>query len=92
EITAAPLLLGERIYLAGRDGFLHCIDEKGSLVWAFQAGGHLSASPTLYRGLLFAAAEDGWLYALDPLSGHLRYKVETGPVHASLAAGHGVLL
>ncbi|MFZ5991859.1 MAG: protein kinase domain-containing protein [Deinococcota bacterium] len=92
EVTAAPLVLGSWVYLAGRDGFLYALDENGSLRWAMQAEGHLSASPTLYRGLLFAASEDGWLYALDPQTGHLRYKVEAGAVHAAMPAQGGVLL
>jgi len=91
EITAAPLV-SELIYLAGRDGFLYALEPNGTLRWGFQAGGHLAASPTLYRNLLLFASENGWLYALDPSSGHLRYKVETGPVHTTLAARNGVLL
>lgn len=37
------------------------------------------------------ASEDGFLYALDPDTGTLRYKVKTGPVHAPVAAYRGVL-
>ncbi|GEM87485.1 serine/threonine-protein kinase [Meiothermus granaticius] len=90
ELTAAPLV-GETIYLPGRDGFLYALDPSGGLRWGFQAGGHLAASPTLYRGLLFIASEDGWLYALDPERGGLRYKVETGPVHTAIPARGGRL-
>jgi len=90
EITAAPLV-GELVYLAGRDGFLYALDGSGSLRWGFQAGGNLAASPTLYRGLLFTASEEGWLYALEPGKGHLRYKVETGPVHTVIPARSGLL-
>lgn len=92
EITAPPLLLGrEQIFLASRDGFLYALHNEGELRWAFQAGGHLSAPLTLYRGLLFVASEDGWLYALDPNSGHLRYKVQAGPIHTAMPAAHGKL-
>jgi len=90
EITAAPLV-AEFIYLAGRDGFLYALDASGTLRWGFQANSELSASPTLYRGLLFAASEGGWLFALDPQSGHLRYKVEAGPVHTAMPARGGLL-
>ncbi len=90
EITAAPLV-GELIYLAGRDGFLYALDASGTLRWGFQAGSPLAATPTLYRGLLFVPGENGWLYALDPQSGHLRYKVETGPVHTAIPARRGLL-
>jgi len=90
EITAAPLV-GQLIYLAGRDGFLYALDGSGTLQWGFQAGCELSASPTLYRGLLFVAGENGWLYALDPQSGHLRYKVEAGAVHTAIPARGGLL-
>ncbi|RDI95757.1 serine/threonine protein kinase [Meiothermus sp. QL-1] len=90
EITAAPLVAG-LIYLPGRDGFLYALDASGTLRWGFQAGSELSAPPTLYRGLLFVAAESGWLFALDPETGRLRYKVETGPVHTAIPARGGLL-
>ncbi|GAA6734107.1 serine/threonine-protein kinase [Thermus oshimai] len=90
EITAGGLLLGERVYVASRDGTLSAY-QRGELLFRFRAGGHLSATPTFYRGLLFVGSEDGWLYALDPDTGALRYRVKTGPIHAPVAA-HGGLL
>jgi eukaryotic-like serine/threonine-protein kinase len=90
EITAAPLVCGW-IYLAGRDGFLYALDTSGGLQWGFQASSPL-ATPTLYRGLLFCASEEGWLYALDPVSGQMRYKVETGAIHTATPASRGTLI
>ncbi|WP_457630267.1 protein kinase domain-containing protein [Oceanithermus sp.] len=92
EVTASPLVTARRVYLAGRDGYLYALDHQGELEWAFEAGGHISAGPTLYRNLLFAASESGWLFALDPVSGKLVYKVETGPIHAHVPAGGGLLI
>ena len=92
EITASPLAAAGLTYVPSRDGHLYALDPQGALRWAFEAGGHLTAGPTLYRGLLFVASENGWLYALDPPTGQLRYKVETGPIHAHLPAAEGVLV
>ncbi len=92
KITASPLKVAGRLYLAGRDGYLYAYADSGKLLWVFEAGGQLSAGPTLYRKQLFVASENGWLFALEPGSGHLRYKVETGPIHAHLAAAEGVLV
>jgi outer membrane protein assembly factor BamB len=90
EITASPLVLGDWVYVASRDGTLYAY-QKDQPRFRFHAGGHFSTSPTFYRGLLFAGSEDGWLYALDPKEGTLRYKVQTGPIHAPVAAHRGVL-
>ena len=92
EVTASPLVTGRRVYLAGRDGYLYSLTSEGELEWAFEAGGHISAGPTLYRGMLFAASESGWLFALEPNSGQLIYKVETGPIHAHIPAAGGLLV
>lgn len=92
EITASPLSAAGLTYVPSRDGHLYALDLQGAVRWAFEAGGHLTAGPTLYRGLLFIASENGWMYALDPPTGQLRYKVETGPIHAHLPAADGVLI
>lgn len=92
EVTASPLATARRVYLAGRDGYLYSLTHEGELEWAFEAGGHISAGPTLYRGMLFAASESGWLFALEPTSGKLIYKVETGPIHAHIPAAEGLLI
>ena len=91
EVTGSPLRLGNRVFLPSRDGYLYALQEKGRLDWAFEAGGHLTSGPLFYRGMLFVASENGWLYALNPDSGQMIYKLEAGPVHASLVAGHGLI-
>lgn len=91
EITGSPLRLGQRIFLPSRDGYLYALQGNGRLDWVFEAGGHLTSGPLFYRGILFVASENGWLYALNPESGQMIYKLEAGPVHASLVAGLGLI-
>jgi len=89
-VVGGYLVVGERVYVGSRDGTLYAY-EKDRPLFRFRAGGHLSASPTFYRGMVFVGSEDGWLYALDPKDGGVRYKVRTGPVHAPVAGYKGVL-
>ncbi len=91
EVTAAPLEAGGRVYVPSRDGRLYVLGD-GKLAYTFEAEGHLSAGATLYRGMLLFPSDPGWVYALDPASGRLLYKVEAGTIHVPLPAASGVVL
>ena len=45
-----------------------------SVEWTRATGGGYSSSPVLVDGTLYAANNDGWLYALDPATGRIRWK------------------
>lgn len=54
--------------------------------WEFQAGGSVKGSLALDDDTLYAASDDGFLYALD-LSGTLRWKTHVGPSLSSPSVG-----
>jgi outer membrane protein assembly factor BamB len=55
--------------------------------WQFSAAGRVSGSLALADdGTLYAASEDGFVYALDP-SGKLQWKFEAGPMMAGPTLG-----
>jgi len=54
--------------------------------WHFASGPVTSALALADDGTLYAASEDGFVYALDP-SGELQWKFEAGPMQASPVVG-----
>lgn len=67
-------------------------DLDGTPLWSYQAGAPAATPPTVHAGLALFATEDGWLHAVRCDGGAPAFKVEVGPVVATLSAARGVLL
>ena len=78
---------GERHYAATHLHYLQPVSESMPDPWDF----YLS-SPTVWNGAVYFGSSDGNIYALDALSGALRWKFKTGDVvHSSPAIADGTL-
>jgi outer membrane protein assembly factor BamB len=79
DIFGDAVLDGDRIYVGADTGVLYAFNARGHerIAWQFQAGAPLRASPAFDADTVFAASNDGIIYALDKASGSLRwsYKV-----------------
>ena len=52
------------VYFGGRDHFVYCLSTKGELVWKFETGDQVDASPAIGPdGTLYVGSDDGKLYA-----------------------------
>lgn len=49
------------------------------LRWIFETGGEVHSSPIAYNDTVFCGSDDGCLYAIDALSGKLKWKFTTEP-------------
>ena len=80
----SPLALEDAIYAPASDNTLYALDLDGSLLWEYQTGDPLWASPVWSEscGCLYQASMDHHLYALDAERGTLLWKSEDlgGPV------------
>ncbi len=47
--------------------------------WSFPTGDAVTATPTVVRGVVYVGSWDGYFYALDLRSGHLRWKFQLDP-------------
>ncbi len=60
-----------------------------ALKWAFSTGGPIAASPTVVGGIVYVGSWDGYEYALDAVSGALKWKTflgqTTAPCYPQLA-------
>ena len=52
---------------------------SGAQKWVFHVGSRVDFPPTLYKGLCLFGARDGWVYALDALTGEPVYKLLAAP-------------
>ncbi len=93
SVAASPLLLADKVVMAGFDGFVRAYDRAtGRELWSFGTRDHVYASVSAAAdGTLYAASTDGTLYALDPAAGTLRWAFDTPePIRASPSVdGHG---
>jgi serine/threonine protein kinase len=60
--------------------------------WRYEGGSPAATPPTIHRGLVAFATQDGWLHVVDAASGNGRFKVEVGNVLAAPVAHRGILL
>jgi len=72
---SSPMVLDGRVYVGSLDGNLYVLDaNSGSVIWKFQAGGAIQATPTIVGNAIYIPAStqptNGTLYKLD-LSGNV---------------------
>ena len=64
---------------------------QSDLLWRYQFGDDVE-SPTVAGGMAYAGSDDGYLYALDAVTGDLLWQYETGEwVHSSPMVSDGVV-
>jgi outer membrane protein assembly factor BamB len=73
--TPVPDSAQTRLYVGTRDGAVRC-RFRGRIVWTFQAGGAVLASPLVEGETLYVAGGDGVVYALNRFTGALRWQVD----------------
>ncbi len=86
------LPMGDALLVTDRKVGAGAWELDGSERWHYDAGSAAATPPTVHRGLLLFATEDGWLHAVRADDGSPSFKVEVGPVVATLSAAEGVLL
>lgn len=79
DMSGDPVLDGNRIYVGTDAGVLYAFEAQGHerIAWQFRAGAPLRASPAVGPSAVYAAANDGSIYALDKATGKVlwTYKV-----------------
>lgn len=59
--------------------------------FTFTTGGAIRATPTIYGDTLFVGSADGYFYALDAMTGALRWRLRTGIVDSTASAMDGTV-
>lgn len=76
-----PIVLGKHLIVGStRDDSVRAFHtETGEEVWQFVTDGPVRMAPTGYRGKVYVASDDGYLYCLDAAEGRLLWKFRGGP-------------
>ncbi|MEJ2152763.1 MAG: PQQ-binding-like beta-propeller repeat protein [Gemmatimonadota bacterium] len=98
EAPADPGLAGDAVMFRG--GPTHSASgggpaplTYGGLQWRFQTAGPVVSSPAVTNGTVFVGSGDGFLYAIDALTGDERWRFRAdGPVDSSPAVVGNVVL
>jgi outer membrane protein assembly factor BamB len=75
EVYADLALAHGRVYAASNDGTLRTFDaESGERGWTFTAGAPIQSSPSVAGETVYFGCWDGCVYAVNALTGELRWK------------------
>ncbi len=76
-IAASPAYRDGKIFVGDIDGYFHCVDDKGHVLWKFEAGGEISSSANFYNGQVLFGSQDAKLYLLNAENGEKIWEYET---------------
>lgn len=62
----APLVLGDKVCFATREGKVAIVEPDGTPLWSSLLGGTCHSSPVAAAGLLVVGCDDGHVYAFRP--------------------------
>ena len=80
-----PVIADQKVVVADRDNPVLCAfaADTGESVWRFIPGGRIDSSPTIYKGLVYFGASDGFVYCVNLSDGALRWKYQAAPAVAN---------
>ncbi len=76
-IAASPAYQDGKIFVGDIDGFFHCVDTDGKLVWKIETGGEINSSANFFKGNVLFGSQDGKLYFLNVADGKSIWELET---------------
>ena len=80
-VLTAPVSAGGRVFLAGDDGKVRCLDgATGKLAWEFTTGARVMAAPTVAEGRVYVGSGDGFIYCLEAASGRMLWRFRASPM------------
>ena len=69
-MDSAPVVCGDKVAFGSDDGRLYLVRVvTGKLVWSYEIGKPLNASPAIANGLVVIAGDDGTVYAFGVKEG-----------------------
>lgn len=77
EMGSVPSLLGDPGHSGLQPGPAPA--ENPSLAWRFDTGSEILSSPVVAEGMVFITNREGFLYAVDAISGQQRWRANVGP-------------
>jgi outer membrane protein assembly factor BamB len=81
DLAYDPLFDNNTIYFVDNQRVLHAVDSGGKReLWEFQLKKIMIGRPTISKGVLYAASDDGQVYALSAKTGALLWSYDVGTI------------
>jgi outer membrane protein assembly factor BamB len=79
-VRSSPMVIGNKVYVGALDGNVYCLNaNSGSVIWKFQTGGEILATPTIVDNAIYVPSctpiPNGSLYKLDANDGSVIWNV-----------------
>lgn len=93
-VEGAPAIVGNTVYVASFDKFVHAIDlATGTVKWKSEKLGYFKASPAVLGDRLYIGDLDGHVFCLDAATGKKLWQFDTeGEIHAGANFHRGNIL
>lgn len=78
-LPTAPVVAGDRVFIADRSGAIQCYSTDGKPVWTTHVAGAVYYSPTIAHDRLYVGSADGRVYCLAAASGQRLWSFRVAP-------------
>ncbi len=95
DIGSGMCLEDNKLVYANTNGEIKCVEaSSGDLNWSYKTGGKIYSTPTIYKGTVWCASSDSYLYGLNFSDGKLlhRLKNEKAVVSSPVCADNKVIV
>jgi outer membrane protein assembly factor BamB len=75
-VNATPAVVADLVVVAGCDGYLRCLSDRGVEIWKVNLGGYVGASPVVWRGKVFVGTFENQVVAVGLLSGKVLWRYQ----------------
>ncbi|MFI7601329.1 PQQ-binding-like beta-propeller repeat protein [Actinoplanes sp. NPDC049681] len=89
---SSPAVVGDALYIGGRNGAVYSFDLAGRERWRFTTDGVVWGTPTVAAGTVYVGSADGNMYALDARTGAKRWATRVGDVRSSPTVVDGTVI
>jgi len=89
DVTGAPIILEDRVYLASTTGKVECRNRlTGDIIWQTQASSRSPAGPSVFGNRVYFPLDNGVLTAFDTETGEMIFESDLEePLMAKVAVG-----
>jgi outer membrane protein assembly factor BamB len=86
----SPIVMGKLMFVVSShsDSVRALNTDTGEQKWVFFADGPIRFAPAGYKGKLYVASDDGYLYCLKATTGQLVWKFRGGPMDKKVLGNH----
>lgn len=82
---------GDAVLLSSRLGALEQRSLSNEVNWRYETESAVSSQPVVHKLLAFCVTQQGWVHAVDAVTGARKYKIQVGDMAATPSAHKGLL-